>query len=96
MFCYLFYLPARQRSFSLAVRENALVLRCGVFSSAQRVVPFESIQFARLSRSPLHGRWGLCTLVVVCAGGRMHMPGLEEAQARGVLGEIFGGEVDFG
>ena len=89
---YLFYLPARRRALSLALNDENLVLSSGVFSSAVRTVPLGSIQYLRLKSSPLHRRLNLRTLEVVCAGGRISMPGLSEDEAEGLIGAIFAGK----
>ena len=91
-FCYLFYLPAKQRRFSLGVRADRLALRAGVFFRIERTVPFESVQFIRIRSSFLHKRLGLATLIVVCAGGRMVMPGLEAKNADRLVRVIFAEE----
>ena len=88
--CYLFYLPARQRGLSLTLDEENLVVRSGVLSTAVRTVPLRSVQYVRRKSSPLHRRLNLCALEVVCAGGRVTMPGLSEADAEMVVGVVFG------
>jgi len=87
--CYLFYLPARLQGLSLILEEENLVLRSGVFSSAVRTVPMSSVQYARVKSSPLHRWLGLCTLEVVCAGGRAAMPGISGDEAQRLVSEIF-------
>jgi len=82
LFCYLFYLPAKQRGLSLMLNDEKLVIIASVFSTVERIVPLESVQFVRVRSSLLHRRMGLAALVVVCAGGKVIMPGLNIAQAR--------------
>ena len=81
LFCYLFYLPARQRGLSLTLKEGNLVLVSGVFSLTTRTVPLGSVQYLRVKSSPLHKWLNLRTLEVVCAGGRVVMPGLDAEEA---------------
>ena len=87
--CYLFYLSARRRALSLTLDKENLVHRSGVLGTAVRTVPFASVQFVRVRTSPLHKWLGLCTLEVVCAGGRIVMPGLSESEAKGVVESAF-------
>lgn len=88
---YLFYLPARLRGLSLTLEAKSLAMRSGVFSLAARTVPLGSVQYVRLKSSPLHKRLGLCTLEIVCAGGRVEMPGLAKDEAKGLIAPIFAG-----
>jgi len=86
--CYLFYLPARQRGLSLTINEGNLKLCSGVFSKATRTVPLDSVQYLRVKSSPLHNRLNLRTLEVVCAGGRVAMPGLSVSEAQELVDAI--------
>jgi len=90
LFLYLFYLPAKRRGFSLEFCVDKLVLSAGVFSSVQRTIPFESIQYVRVRSSPIHRWLRLSTLVAVCAGGRIRMPGLGDGQAQRLAMSILG------
>ena len=90
LFCYLFYLPAKQRGFSLTFSGEKLIITANVFSKVEQTVPFESVQFVRVRSSPLHKWAGLATLIVVCAGGKVTMPGLTIAQARELAAAILG------
>ena len=87
--CYLFYLPARLRGFSLTLGEDSLVVRSGVVNIATRTVPLGSVQFVRVKGSPLHKWLGICTIEVVSAGGRVSMPGVSPAEADGVVEAVF-------
>ena len=89
VFSYLFYLPLKQRRLCLEAIEDKLVLSAGVFSSIRRTVPIENIQYIRLRSSLLHRQLGLATMIVVCAGGRIAMPGLCESQAQNLITSIW-------
>jgi len=89
LFFYLYYLPAKQRGFTLGLGEDELVLSFGVFSSVRQAIPLKNIQHIRVCSSPVHRRLRLCTLVIVCAGGRARMPGLTDQQAQDLAAAIF-------
>ena len=89
VFFYLFYLPVKQRRLSLELSEDKLVLRAGVFSDIQRTAPIARIQYIQVRSSLIHKWFGLSTLVVVCAGGRITVPGLGESQVQTLITSIF-------
>ena len=89
VFFYLFYLPVKQRRLRLEILEDKLVLSAGVFSTIQRTAPIARIQYIQVRSSPIHKWFGLSTLVVVCAGGRITAPGLSESRVQELITSIF-------
>jgi len=89
VFFYLFYLPAKQRRLCLELSEEKLVLRTGVFSNIRKTAPLARIQYVKIRSSPLHKWFGISTLVIVCAGGRITVPGLCESQTQTLVTSIF-------
>ena len=90
LFCFLIYLPIRQRAIFLVMNGESLILSEGVFSVIERTVPLENIQYIRVRSTPIHRWLGLSTLVVVSAGGRLEMPGLGRGEVDRLVKGIFG------
>lgn len=80
---YLFYLPARYRHLSFSITGTRIIRTSGVFSPRTRSLPLQNVQFTVVTRGPLQRLFGLATLMVAAAGGRITLPGLifEDAQA---------------
>lgn len=90
LFCFLVYLPIRQRAIFLVMNNESLILSEGVFSVVERCVPLANIQYIRVRSTPVHKWMGLSTLIVVSAGGRLEMPGLGRGEVDRLVKGIFG------
>ena len=86
------YLPAAYRGLCLEVFGENLAINSGVITKNRRELNFESIQYIRVSRGPLHRRFGICTVMVFCAGGRFALPGLSERDCTKLLSLLAAGE----
>lgn len=87
---YLIYLPLRYRRLSFSVTSDRILLYGGVLYRSARMVPIARIQYTSLSANPFERIFGLCSLVVVMAGGRAVLPGLRRQDAEAlaaVLGD---------
>jgi len=73
---YLWYLPARFHKLSYRLDGDKLVVRHGVLVNHIDYLPLHSIQFTSSYTNPLSGAFGLSTLIVTAAGGRLVLPGL--------------------
>ncbi|MDR2909160.1 MAG: PH domain-containing protein [Oscillospiraceae bacterium] len=89
LLCYLWYLPSRFKRLSLAVEEDRFIQTGGVFLRISRTAPFGSVQFLRLSSSPIHRYFGLSSLIIVAPGGRILMPGLRAEEAERLVSVFF-------
>jgi len=85
LFFYLFYLPARFRKLSFTLEKDRLTVTSGVFQTNTRVMPLANVQYVGLVISPFDAVWGLCTLLVTAPGGRLHLPGLRQQDARNLV-----------
>lgn len=79
----LVYLPLRYRNLSFTVTDEQIILHSGVIYNRVRSIPLRNIQFTAVYRNPFDGLFGLCSLVVTAAGGRITLPGLriQDAEA---------------
>lgn len=86
---YLVYLPLRYQKLSFSVSGDRILLYSGVLYTRARSIPLRNIQYSTILRSPLDRLFGLCSLVVTAAGGRISLPGLRlpdaEALAKALL-----------
>ncbi|MCL2579964.1 MAG: PH domain-containing protein [Oscillospiraceae bacterium] len=90
LFFFLIYLPIRRRAIFLLLNDQNLVLSEGVFNVVERSLPIAGIQYIRVRATPIHRRLGLSTFVVVCAGGKLEMPGLGHKEVDKLIKAIFG------
>ena len=92
LFFYLFYLPLRFRNLTFHMLQDSIEVHSGVFYKRVRFMPLNSIQYAGLVISPLSLGFGLATLVVTAAGGRLSFPGLARKDAEVVAKMLPGGK----
>lgn len=81
LFFYFFYYPRKYKKFSYSVTESCLVIRNGVFFTNTRAIYPENIQYVDCSASPLQQLFHLKTVVIVMAGGILHLPCLQAETA---------------
>lgn len=79
---YLFYLPVRYRKLSFRVDKEKITLNSGILCTRVHAIPLQNIQFTSTLQSPFGRMFGVCTLIVTAAGGRMLIPGLREQDAQ--------------
>lgn len=78
---YLVYLPMKFKSISYSVKEDRILLYTGVIYPRIRIAPKDRIQFSVVLTSPFERIFGLASLQVVLAGGRVVLPGLRHSDA---------------
>lgn len=82
MVLYVIYLPLRYRNLSFSLTDTYIVLHSGVIYHRVRSIPLQNIQYTTLYRNPFDRLFGLCSLVVTAAGGRITLPGLRLSDAQ--------------
>ncbi len=75
------YIPLRCRSCRCQVEENKIVARIGVLYFQERTIARESVQYASVVQAPLQRVFGLATVVLHAAGGRVLLRDLELEEA---------------
>lgn len=78
---YLVYLPLKYQKLTFSVSEERILLYSGVLYTYVRSIPLRNIQFTAITKTPFDHLFGLCSLVVTAAGGRIVLPGLREKDA---------------
>lgn len=78
----LVYFPARLRRLSLTITPSHIILTDGVFFPLTRTLPLANIQLTTVYRGPFQRLFGLSTLMVTAAGGRLIFPGLRREDAQ--------------
>jgi len=79
---YLVYFPLLYKSISFAIKEEKIIYVTGVFSRREKAVPLSAVQFVTVSQSILERVFGLSSVVITAAGGRIMIPGLKSADAQ--------------
>jgi len=69
------------RHIAWQVREHDVSYRSGVLVRTVQTVPFQRIQHARISRSPIERKFGLAKLHINSAGPDLSIPGLSADDA---------------
>lgn len=78
---YLFYFPALYKKMTFSVSEERIVYATGVFYTRVLTAPVSQIQFTAVSRSPIARFFGLASVIVIFAGGRIMISGLKAEDA---------------
>lgn len=79
---YLVYLPIRYKKLAYGISGDNIVLVSGTFYTRVCSIPIAGIQFTALVQSWLDRFFGLSTLVINAAGGRISIPGLKTQDAK--------------
>lgn len=85
---YLAYLPLRYLRMSYSLTDDRIVLYGGVLYRNIKSIPIRNVQYTVVSRNLIARPFGLCTLLVVAAGGRMAIPGLRAEDAETLAGVL--------
>lgn len=72
-YCFLFYLPHRQRAHRFSLHTGRLEVERGVFFHRRLQLELSRVQYAGLWITPLQKKMGLCTLVFHTAGGPVRL-----------------------
>lgn len=78
---YLIYYPIKYNKLSYDVRNNLLIVNCGVIYTRIKAIPIENIQFITVTASWTMQYFNLHTLIVHGAGGSIHIPGIKVEDA---------------
>lgn len=78
---YLVYLPLLYKKTSFGISGEKVVLVTGSLNTRVIAIPLSQIQFTTVARSVLDRLFGISTVVVTAAGGRIAIPGLNTADA---------------
>ncbi|MBQ4100801.1 MAG: PH domain-containing protein [Oscillospiraceae bacterium] len=73
---YSFYLPALYSSLKYSILDNTFCVKFGVFFNRNKYIYINNIQYVMSVASPLSRYYGLCSLLVVGAGGVISLYGL--------------------
>lgn len=82
LYFYIFYYPIKYRKLAYGVNAHCLLVYCGVIYTRVKAVPFTSIQYTSVFSTPLERLFGVTSLFVYAAGGRVYIPGLAPQDAR--------------
>ena len=77
LFFYSFYLPAFYNSLRYSLLDKTFCVSAGVIFNRNKYIYIDNIQYVMSVASPLARYYGLCSLVVVGAGGVISLYGLE-------------------
>lgn len=79
---YIFFFPIQYHKLAYSCNSHCLLLHCGVIYTRVKAIPFTSIQYVLMISTPLERAFGVCSLVVFCAGSLSWQPGLLPQDAR--------------
>nr|WP_087302394.1 PH domain-containing protein [Anaerotruncus colihominis] len=82
LYFYIFYYPIKYRKLAYGTNAHCLLVYCGVIYTRVKAVPFTSIQYTSVFSTPLERLFGVTSLFVYAAGGRVYIPGLAPQDAR--------------
>ena len=78
---YIFYLPLLYKKMEFHIKNEKIIFNTGVFTNRVIAVPLPAIQFTTVSQTILGRLFGLSSVVITAAGGRMVIPGLKTGDA---------------
>lgn len=81
LFVYLVYLPLLYKKTSFGISHEKIVFSTGVFNTRVIAIPLSKIQFVTVTRSVFSRLFGVSTVIVTAAGGRIAISGLNAADA---------------
>ncbi|MCL2035597.1 MAG: PH domain-containing protein [Oscillospiraceae bacterium] len=79
---YLVYFPLLYRQISFRIKEEKIIYTTGVFLGREKAVPLAAVQFVAVSQSILGRVFGLSSVIITAAGGRILIPGLKTSDAK--------------
>lgn len=93
LFLYLVYLPLKFRRLAFTLKNERLTVHSGGFYIRMREMPLENVQYVGILISPFDALFGLASVSVIAAGGRVLVPGLRKQDALNLADMLPGREV---
>lgn len=76
------YCPACYAQFTFAVTDAMVKINHGVFYCRMDAMYIQNIQYTAITQTPLQKLLGLASLHIHAAGGSLHIPAMDDTQAR--------------
>ncbi len=81
LFLFVVYYPIKYKKLTFALDDRYLVIRCGVFYNRVKAIPLGNLQYMTLLAGPLQRLFRVCSVQFICAGGRVLLPCVGQADA---------------